>query len=200
MANPNRKPEQDWRERGWEAIPGGQSERPDKDKTIGADYTRSPYDPTLRSDLGRNSNDPLLSVDPRIDDDPAAIDDPLTRADASAPVVRDASELHPLIGPEYERRERNVPEAYDRDELRNPDENPMTVLPARPGGTLRTLGIVLLILLFAALVALMFMNWNRPAPRHAQATTPQTQAAVAHNDATTKFAAFVARMNERHAR
>lgn len=68
----NRDDEQHWREKGWEKIPGGRdratvrgpnsqdSEFIDNDErpVIGADYTRSPFDPSLvRDEQGRLRDD-----------------------------------------------------------------------------------------------------------------------------------------------
>jgi hypothetical protein len=62
----NRDGEQHWREKGWEKIEGGKDSSLPKDPAskavIGADYTRSPFDPALVTDANGNLRDDRADV------------------------------------------------------------------------------------------------------------------------------------------
>jgi hypothetical protein len=166
----NRDDEQHWRDKGWEKIEGGrnaQSEavRDGERPLIGADLTRSPYDPSLARDENGN-----LRQD---------------RAD----VLRGYGEPIP---------ERNYPAAYNVDELINTDLNPMMEYPRKTNATFRIVALTLGLVMFAALIALMFWHWLAPVRRTPEGPNGKVQQEKVHNTAAlTQFASFVSRMNER---
>jgi hypothetical protein len=167
----NRDDEQHWRDKGWEKIEGGRNsslpQEPGHEDhpVIGADLTRSPFDPSLaRDENGNLRND---------------------RAD----VLRGYGEPTP---------ERNYPGAYNRDELINTDLNPMMEYPRRTNATFRILAIVFGLVVFLAVVALMYWRWLPPVRRSPEGPNGKVQQQQIHNTAAlTQFASFVSRMNER---
>lgn len=135
MANPNPKESPDWRERGWETFEGG-----------------------------RNKSAKDASNPPARDDDADIWD---TKGDGGnyAWTHRNTGYPEGYENPTEPRPEKNFPQAYNIEQLMNPDLNPAMEVPQRLGATLRIMSLVVAILLFGLLIALIFYRFQTPSQR-----------------------------------
>ncbi len=185
--NPNRTPKQDWREKGWQSIEGGQGAGPRVPNDIPTDRE---VEPGREWETSGNAGIKLRKAD-----------HPILGDDYRDAVRRD---VDPAAGypPGYEnpvepRPEKNYPNTSLRggalrDDLINTDLNPMMEVPRKPGATLRILGIVLALAVAAFVIWLMFYHetTETPAPRKPGA---QSMVRPQQNDAVVQFAAMVHR-------